>query len=215
MGLKVSWILFDLGNVLVDYRPGGIARAEEAMGLEAGELSYFLSEDEVYPRLEIGLLTPDEFVAQLNERFHRRVTPAEIVAWFGPDIEIVYPEIPPLLRLLRRGYSLGVLSNTFFGHWDYFLGMEIAGLFAAPMASHLLGSAKPDPRIYLEALRRIRAKPHEVLFVDDREENVAAALDTGLHAFRAKGGAEVAEGLRKLLDPAYMDAECGPSTGRA
>lgn len=195
--MVISWILFDLGNVLVDYRPGGIARAEEALGIEAGELSYFLSENDTFQKMETGLLSPGEFVAQLNDRFHRRVTPAEIVAWFGPDISFVYPEIPPLLRLLRRRYSLGVLSNTFFGHWDYFLGMEIAGFFAAPMASHLLGYTKPDRRIFQEALRRIRAKPGEVVFVDDREENVAAALQAGLRAFQARGGAEVVEGLRR------------------
>jgi len=33
--------------------------------------------------------------------------------------------------------------------------------------------------------------------VDDREENVAAALQAGLRAFQAKGGAEVIEGLQR------------------
>lgn len=42
------------------------------------------------------------------------------------------------------------------------------------------GYAKPNPKIFEEALRRLGAKPEECIFVDDTEENVQAARLLGM-----------------------------------
>lgn len=42
------------------------------------------------------------------------------------------------------------------------------------------GYAKPNPKIFESALRRLGAKPEECIFVDDTEENVEAARMLGM-----------------------------------
>jgi len=57
----------------------------------------------------------------------------------------------------------------------------VADRFEAIINSARIGIAKPDPGIYEAMLRRLDLKASEVLFVDDRAENVAAAARLGVH----------------------------------
>lgn len=194
----IKWILFDLGNVLVEHNPTGTARISEFLGIETGELHEFLIESDASRRLCNGEFSADQFTAMVNKRFNGTITPTMITEWFGPEIERVYPEIPSLVESLAGRYSLGVLSNTFFGHWDYFVTTELARYFKAPMASHLLGFVKPDREIYLEALKRISATPGETVFIDDKAENVDAAKALGINAFQSLSPSETICGLEKI-----------------
>ena len=48
--------------------------------------------------------------------------------------------------------------------------------------SSAVGCAKPSRRFYEHAARRCGCEPRAVLFVDDRAENVDAAIDFGFHS---------------------------------
>jgi putative hydrolase of the HAD superfamily len=43
-----------------------------------------------------------------------------------------------------------------------------------------VGHAKPDPRIYRAALRRLAASPRDALFIDDTPGHVTAAQSLGI-----------------------------------
>ena len=80
-----------------------------------------------------------------------------------------------------RGMELWVLSNDIsewsrksrqrFGLEEYFRGFIISGE---------IGKRKPDPAIYLHLLEQSGAKPQDVIFVDDRPRNLAAADALGI-----------------------------------
>ena len=195
---SLTWLLFDLGNVLVDYRPGGLARAAEFFGVDEEQVGAFFGEGDLGEALGNGSVTPEEFVARFNSRFGRNAARETFVELFSVEIGPPYPGIPELIGKLKGAYSLGVLSNTFFGHWDYFITTELAKRFDALLPSHWLGYSKPDPRAYREALARIGAEPSEVLFVDDKEENVAGAQALGIRAFRSESPQETSAGLRRF-----------------
>jgi putative hydrolase of the HAD superfamily len=82
--------------------------------------------------------------------------------------------------LAEAGHPLALLSNA-----PGELAAAISGLPVATHFGHLIFScqlklAKPDPRCYTRALARLGAGPDEVIFIDDRAENVAAAAAMGL-----------------------------------
>jgi putative hydrolase of the HAD superfamily len=193
----IRWILFDLGNVLVELRPVTLAREAAALGTTPKELFALLKENDAAERIAVGKMSPQEFVEQINRRFGSSITPTDIVNWFGPEVSLVFPEAPALIASLKGRYSLGILSNTFFGHWDCFIATDFARQFDAPMASHLLGYCKPDPRAFQAALDRMGATAAETVFVDDLPENVEAALALGFRAFQSTTPAELIQGLRR------------------
>ncbi len=70
--------------------------------------------------------------------------------------------------------------------------------FDVTIVSYEVGVAKPDPRIYRICIGRLGVDPKESLFVDDREENVEAAVRLGIRTLHFTGDHSVDE-LRALV----------------
>ena len=89
----------------------------------------------------------------------------------------------PVLEVARRARparKVGLLSNSAPEHEAHI--PRFAGLFDAVCFSHRMGLRKPDAPAYLEAARRLGAQPEEVVFIDDKERNIAAARRAGMFA---------------------------------
>jgi HAD superfamily hydrolase (TIGR01509 family) len=88
------------------------------------------------------------------------------------------------------------LSNSNELHWErHSEEIGVTALFELAISSHQVGFAKPDPRIYLAALRRLAVAPEAVMFFDDVRANVDAASALGIRAFQVEG----IGGLRERL----------------
>jgi 2-haloacid dehalogenase len=50
---------------------------------------------------------------------------------------------------------------------------------------------KPDPRLYQLTIQRISHAPEDVLFIDDRDDNIRAGIEAGFkgHVFKGAEGA--------------------------
>jgi putative hydrolase of the HAD superfamily len=70
--------------------------------------------------------------------------------------------------------------------------------FDAFFSSCYLGLRKPDRKIYQVALDVLQRDPEQVAFIDDREENVAAAVSLGIRGIRYEGSAALADELGRL-----------------
>ncbi len=68
--------------------------------------------------------------------------------------------------------------------------------FDALIWSCELGIVKPEPAIYLEAIRKLGVQPQEALFIDNLEVNVAGAEAAGLHAIVFNNIEQLARDLR-------------------
>jgi len=66
---------------------------------------------------------------------------------------------------------------------------------------------KPDPAIYEHTLRGLAATPQETLFVDDREVNVRAARELGIHALRFQSVEQLRRDLEEMGFPILPAAE--------
>jgi putative hydrolase of the HAD superfamily len=92
----------------------------------------------------------------------------------------VYPDTLAALQALRaRGYRMGLVSNTPWGTPDYLWEKQVArfGLtefLQVRVFSSGIGFRKPDPRIFLAALARLRSGAEETLFVGDHPLNDVA-----------------------------------------
>lgn len=90
-----------------------------------------------------------------------------------------------------RGIVLGLLSNI---PEDLAVRYEATQpwleRFAVRGLSCRIGSAKPEPAAYEWCIRELGLPPEEILFVDDRAENVHAARQLGLrgHVFTSPEG---------------------------
>ena len=113
---------------------------------------------------------------------------------------------PALAALRGAGFRLAIVSN-----WDCSLHSVLGelGLAAAvdtTVVSAEVGSPKPAPAIFEEALRRLRCNSSEAIFVgDSRETDVLGARGAGIRALLLERGqpsseTDEIERISSLLD---------------
>lgn len=81
---------------------------------------------------------------------------------------------------------------------------EIAGrlkaLFDPIISAKELGVSKGEPEAYMKVSGLLGSPPEEILLVDDSEENVAAARESGMRAIRFADNRETIAGLEKAAE---------------
>ncbi|MGC0419823.1 HAD family hydrolase [Embleya sp. AB8] len=87
-----------------------------------------------------------------------------------------------LAALADRGVALALLSNAPVEMARHIERQDWARLFRHRVFSADLGLAKPDPRIYRHLCERLDARPSELVFIDDRKENLDAARALGIES---------------------------------
>jgi putative hydrolase of the HAD superfamily len=97
----------------------------------------------------------------------------------------LYPEVIEVLENLRPRFQLAVVSN-FDGRLRLILEqLGISKFFSHIFISSEVGAEKPDPEIFVRALRIVNLQPSEVLHVgDDAKCDWEAARSAGLEIFQ-------------------------------
>ena len=131
----------------------------------------------------------------------------EIWAHFDPDM------IAWLSQLRAAGVKPGLLSNMPCDLVKY-LRANCGWMqnFAFQTFSSEVRLIKPDPAIYEHTLLGLGVSATEALFVDDREVNVKAARELGIHAIRFRSAAQLRNELEALGFP-VLPSVAGLSPG--
>lgn len=95
----------------------------------------------------------------------------------------VNPDAPSVLDELRRGgYRLGVISNSEDGQAERLVDLlGVRHFFEFCVDSYVLGSTKPDSKIFLHAVEMLGTEPQETAYVGDMyTQDVVGASGAGL-----------------------------------
>lgn len=189
--------MFDLGGVLVEIQSLDKIADWALEIMTKQDFEHLWTQSPRPAQLERGLLTPREFATLVQHEYRLKIDVDGLLEHFR---SIVMDPFPGAVDVLKRANNLGrtvCLSNTNRLHWDKVTGeSDLLEHFDLLLPSFELGHVKPQREIYEEALRRIHATPEDVVFFDDREENVLAARNLGIHAHRVYGPEAVLTHLR-------------------
>ncbi len=177
-------LVFDLGKVLVDFDYTIAAKKIAARSSKSpNDLHAFLGSSPSLMEFESGRLTRRQFFEAIRDviEFHGDVEE------FGSYFADIFAEMPGTIalhaELRQRGYKTYILSNTndlavehvrrnfpFFKNFDgYILSYEVGGM-------------KPEPKIY-EALETLTGRRGaDLIYIDDRPENIETGLARGWRA---------------------------------
>ncbi len=179
-GTSVQLVCFDLGGVLVR-----IARNWEDACRRVGVDLPHATDDgwarhhELMLRFETGQIDDAGYVKEAPGCVGGGVDREQIVKVFDGWLLGMYPGAAELIDELRtRGVRTACLSNTNPRHWNALAARdEYASLRRLDfrLASHELGVMKPNERAYRLAEAATGFSGGQVLFFDDKPENVMAA----------------------------------------
>lgn len=98
-------------------------------------------------------------------------------------------------------FKIGLLSNVNRDLMNEYLALfKKEKLFDDIVLSSDVGLAKPDPKIFELAVKRLGLKADECVMVDDRSVNIESAKSIGIHGIIFLSNDQVKADLMKLLE---------------
>lgn len=199
---KPKAVIFDLGKVLLDFDYEKLAREmQQHCAISAEELlSSALCVSGLQQRYESGLLSSQAFFEEVKRISGFRLGYEE----FEPIFADIFTPIPEMIdlqgRLQARGIPTYIFSNT----------NEIAIKHirqAYPFFSNFSGyvysyehrSMKPDSRIYEAVEKMTRADRSDLLYIDDRLENIEQGRGRGWQVIHHVASEQTIPRVEQLL----------------
>ncbi len=201
-------ILFDIGNVLVDYDHRQTLSAVAAVfGVEPDHLDVLYRE--IGPAFGRGELTPAQVCTFLNQRLGANISLEHFTTAFCAGLTRQAEALQYAADLQVEGeMQVGAISNTNAVHvaWLDEHAPELAQ-FDLVIMSNEVNLLKPDSEIFELALEVLDLPAEQALYIDDAAENVVAAQRLGMASFVHIDWAET----RRQIDAWRSGAPAGAS----
>jgi FMN phosphatase YigB (HAD superfamily) len=194
-------LIFDLGKVLVDFDYTIAARKVAARSTKSPtDLHAFLGASPLLVQYESGQLTRQEFYEVIRDA----IGFAGDLAEFGSHFADIFSEMAEMTalqaELRRRGLKTFIFSNTndlavehvrrnfpFFANFDgYIFSYEVGGL-------------KPQPEIYAAMEAMTGRRGADLIYIDDRLENIATGQARGWRAILHETPEQTRAAITSLL----------------
>lgn len=193
-------IIFDIGNVLTDFRWRDFLKDKGFEGEELERIAKASVESGVWSELDRGVWTFDEVMAGFVKNAPDMETQLHLAFDDMTDIVTIRDYAVDWVRSLReKGFHVYYLSN-----FSEKIERECrdALVFRDDMDGGILSwqdkVIKPDPEIYRLLMRRYGLKPWECIFIDDTLNNVHAARALGMFGIHFEDVAQAKAELEKL-----------------
>jgi putative hydrolase of the HAD superfamily len=183
--IKIRAVVFDYGMVLTVEQP--VSALEEMAAICGVSADVFHKAYWEYRLAYDRDLNADQYWKKTMKLAGVELNAAQIaklVLVDGAGWSHLNPLSVSWVRQLRSaGLQLAVLSNMPPEVKEYLVAhLEIFSYFHHLIFSCDVHQVKPEPGIYQHCLDVLQLSPHEVLFLDDKQQNVDAATDFGIHA---------------------------------
>jgi putative hydrolase of the HAD superfamily len=117
------------------------------------------------------------------------------------SLELLDDRIAIARELSQQGLRVGLVTNNVAEWRPFWLPRLPEGLFEIMIDSADVGHRKPEPAIFELAMQRLGiGDPATVLFIDDFEWNVAAAIATGMVGLHCPADLDLRAAIQGLLD---------------
>lgn len=198
---SVKAIIFDYGDVLC-LRPTteDIEGSARVLGISVDSFRELWGHNrDQYDR---GDLSPETYWRKLAEDAGTTLDASQLDDLYERDVamwsRLNSDMLSWLSALSSAGMKTAVLSNMHMGMVQHarraFQWLDRVNFMTLSAEVRLI---KPDPAIYEHCLRGLGAAPSDSLFIDDREVNISAARDLGIHAVQFQSIAQLRSELEQ------------------
>jgi HAD superfamily hydrolase (TIGR01509 family) len=184
----IKAVIFDMDGVLIDAKDWhyeALNKALQHFGQEINRSEHLVTFDGLPTKKKLEMLTLEgripkglhTFIDGLKQQY---------------TMEIIYNKCKPIFhhqyalsKLKNDGYRLAVCSNSIRKTIEVM--MEKSSLISYLeffLSNQDVVKGKPDPEMYIKAIKLLKLKPPECLVVEDNENGVKAAKASGAHVLR-------------------------------
>ena len=199
---KIDTVVFDIGGVLVELGRFRFLEKKGFTGEKANRVMYATMRSKDWVQMDLNNIPVEEIL----ERFIRNDPGMEAeIRYMFEDLNGIVERressLPWLRRIKESGRRILYLSN-------YSMKVANDNEDAMDFLSHMDGGLlscdykviKPDPAFYMILIEKYGLEPSECVFLDDLEDNLAAARSLGIHTILVKDHEQAAADLKALLE---------------
>ena len=190
--MRKKLILFDWGNI-VDAHTTGYTCYDAFNDLF--KACGYDGNDDVFAGLKFKLdtiPTVDEFESAYNQiarDYNFKTTYPEFIKLYKEIFDKVdyYKDVADYEKSLKDKCYIGILSNlTVFDKERLDRQVDLSK-YDYVFLSFELSCKKPGREIYEKVIKQLPFKPEDILFIDDRQDNIDTAKEFGWNTFRVTG----------------------------
>ncbi|MBI4706847.1 MAG: HAD family phosphatase [Candidatus Omnitrophica bacterium] len=204
MKKRIKGVIFDLGNVLIDFDHNIAAnRICACSGKSIPEIYQFFFDSPLTGMFEEGRISANDFFSEVKKALELNISYEQFlpiwneIFFFSQKNRGVYS----LAKTLREKYKVIILSNINVLHYSFLKKhFPVFDVFDDVVTSFEQGIRKPDALIYKTALSKLGALPEEVFYTDDRQDLIDAAQKLGILGFVFQGTEKLEKDLQLVLN---------------
>jgi len=196
----IKAVAFDLGKVLVEFDYGIAGRKIAARAkMAAAELGQFLVHVPLIIQYETGQLSSEQFFQEVRAASGFLGDMEEFASLFADIFTPIEPMVQLQSALRRHGLPTYIFSNTnelairfirrnfpFFKNFDGYI------------LSYEHGAMKPEAKLYEVVEERSGCRGGEILYLDDRPENIEAGAARGWQVILQESPEKSREAVQKM-----------------
>jgi len=206
----VKAIIFDVGGVLALGRDKFFkSRPTQGLGVHtfvAKKLKisldhYFDSIDTAYAKSIDGKISRKQVLKTISKNLE--TSERKIIKLYAKAYKKNFKQNKKLLRfaadLKKRGYGIAILSDQWPLSYDALMPKKLYSIFGKKVVSHIDKIRKPNLGAYKLILKKLKLKPNQTVFIDNREWNIKPAKKLGMKTILFKTNKQLFEQLAKIL----------------
>jgi HAD superfamily hydrolase (TIGR01509 family) len=186
----IKAVIFDMDGVLIDAKEWhyeALNRALALFGFEISRHAHLTAYDGLPTKTKLEMLS-------LEKKLPRELHPFINKMKQSYTMELVHCKCKPrfaqeyaLATLKARGYRLAVASNSIRNTVEVMMSKSRLDLYLDAMLSTAdVVHPKPNPEIYLNAIAKLNLTSTECLVVEDNDNGIKAAVDSGAYVLVVK-----------------------------
>lgn len=196
--VKIKNIIFDLGNVLLNYNPEEYLKTKITEADKISEVHNQVFQSDEWALLDRGTLTEREAITVLC---NRNANNSELIKLaFDNWYDLLTPieaSVEILKQLKEQHYNVYFLSNFHLHAFEIVTKKyDFFNIFDGGVVSYEEKMIKPEENIYKRILEKYNLKPEESIFIDDVQANVEGAKKLNINTILFKDSNDLRNNLR-------------------
>jgi beta-phosphoglucomutase len=182
---KIKAVIFDMDGVLIeakDWHYEALNQALSLFGMEISRYDHLVTYDGLPTKKKLEMLSQERglprelhnFLNDIKQEFTSQIGYSKCKPTFNHQYA--------LSNLKDRGYKMASCSNSVRNTMTMlYERAALIDYFEFYISNEDVKKAKPDPEMYLEAIKRLGLKADECLILEDNENGIKAAKGSGAH----------------------------------
>ena len=179
----IKQVIFDMGNVLIEWDPDKIVARRGLTGSDAKLLRREVFDCVEWTALDHGTMSAEEALSRICRRLPERLYEAAarcVYGWWKDEL-VPIEGVEELIREIDAlGYGVYVLSNATSHLHEYLPRLPAHECFRGLIVSADWKLLKPERAIYERLFSLYGLKPEECFFIDDNPLNIDGARCAGM-----------------------------------